>query len=71
MKEINVLTLTIFKTTEEIQKSIIMNLWDVSFGTFLMKLNQLKALAANLEWRAKSVMGGWNNAITLLSTTQR
>lgn len=48
MKEINVLMLTTFKIIEEIQNNININLLDVNFGIFQIKLSLFKELDANL-----------------------
>jgi len=63
MREINAYTLTTFKTLEEIQSTIHMNLLDVSFGIFRTRLSLLKKPAANKEWTAKSAMVGWSKDI--------
>lgn len=67
MKETNVHTLIIFRTTEEIPKNMIMNQLDVSFGTFQMKLSLLKGPAVKWECHVKSVMAGCSNVIILLN----
>ena len=62
---------TIFRISGETPKSMYMSQKNVSFGTFLMKLSQLKRPDVNWVWIAKDVMGGWNKGTILLSIQRK
>jgi hypothetical protein len=60
IKEISVYMPTTFRILGEILKSMHMSQKNVSFGTFLMKLSQLKRQDVSWVWTAKDVMAGWS-----------
>lgn len=71
MREISVPMPTIFRTSEEIQRSMSTNRLGVSFGTSRIKSSPFKELDARWVWIAKNVMAGWSRDTILPNTTQK